>query len=217
MKQLGGLGVLPVAELGDPTLADALGDALVEARLPCIEITLRSARAAEVLAVLTARTDLLVGAGTVTTPAQVEQVVLAGASFVVSPGFSLAVVRECLAAGVPVLPGVATATELMMALDAGVSMVKLFPAEVCGGLAALSALSAPFPSVGFVPTGGITAASLPAYLAHPAVVAAGGSWMVAKNLITSGRFDEITRLSREAVSSVQVSRHVDALVMDGPL
>jgi 2-dehydro-3-deoxyphosphogluconate aldolase/(4S)-4-hydroxy-2-oxoglutarate aldolase len=206
LKQLGGLGVLPVAEVDDPQLAEPLGDALIEAGLPCIEVTLRSPRAAEVLAVLAGRTDLLVGAGTVTTPAQVEQVVAVGASFVVSPGFSLEVVRACQASGVPVLPGVATATELMMALDAGLSVVKLFPAEVCGGLAAVSALSAPFPGVVFVPTGGINAASLPTYLAHPAVLAVGGSWMVAKDLVTAERFDEVTRLGREAVASAAAGR-----------
>ena len=205
LQQLAGLGVLPVAEIDDPETADALGDALIDAGLPCIEVTLRSPRAAEVLAVLAGRRELLVGAGTVTTRAQVEQVVAAGASFVVSPGFSLAVVRECQASGIPVLPGVSTATEVMMALDEGVDVVKFFPAEACGGLAALSALSAPFPGVRFVPTGGITPASLPGYLDHPSVVAVGGSWMVARDLVESSRFDEVTRLAREAVNTASGS------------
>jgi 2-dehydro-3-deoxyphosphogluconate aldolase/(4S)-4-hydroxy-2-oxoglutarate aldolase len=202
LHQLARVGVLPVAEVDDPELGDSLGDALVDAGLPCIEVTLRSPRAAEVLAVLAGRPELLVGAGTVTTPAQVELVVSIGASFVVSPGFSRAVVRECQASGIPVLPGVSTATEVMMALDEGVDVVKFFPAEACGGVAALSALSAPFPGVRFVPTGGITHASLPSYLEHPSVLAVGGSWMVARDLVVSSRFDEVTRLAREAVEVV---------------
>jgi 2-dehydro-3-deoxyphosphogluconate aldolase/(4S)-4-hydroxy-2-oxoglutarate aldolase len=114
---------------------------------------------------------VLVGAGTVTTPAQVDRVVEAGAAFVVTPGFRPAVVERCLALGVDVLPGVATAGEIMGALDLGVDVVKLFPAEVLGGVALVDALAGPFPGVRLVPSGGVTAERAPDYLARPSVLA----------------------------------------------
>ncbi|MBO0803954.1 MAG: bifunctional 4-hydroxy-2-oxoglutarate aldolase/2-dehydro-3-deoxy-phosphogluconate aldolase, partial [Nocardiopsaceae bacterium] len=144
--------------------------------------------------------DLVVGAGTVLTAGQAARVIDAGARFVVTPGFSERIVRECQARGVPVFPGVATATELMAALDAGVETVKFFPAEQLGGLATLRALAAPFGMVKFIPTGGVTAANLGRYLAHPAVPAVGGSWMAGRALLSAGKFDEITRLTAEAVA-----------------
>ena len=119
--------------------------------------------------------------------------------FIVSPGVSTAVINRCNELAVPVLPGVATATEFMAALDCGIQVVKFFPASVLGGLAGIAALAAPFPGVQFVPTGGIGAGDLAKYLAHPAVLAVGGSWMVASSLIASGRFDEVTRLTAAAV------------------
>lgn len=198
--ELGRLRVLPVAMVDDLGTAEPLGDALLQGGLACIEVTLRTPRALEALAVLASHPGLLVGAGTVTTPAQVEQVVAAGADFVVSPGFSAAVVSECLRLGVSVLPGVATGTEIMMALDAGLKHVKFFPAEMSGGVAALSALSAPFSDVRLVPTGGITAGLVGSYVAHPAVLAVGGSWMVAPELLAGGRFDLVQTLAAEAAA-----------------
>jgi 2-dehydro-3-deoxyphosphogluconate aldolase/(4S)-4-hydroxy-2-oxoglutarate aldolase len=124
----------------------------------------------------------------------------AGARFVVSPGFSAAVVERAAELGVLALPGVATASEIMAALDAGLSTVKFFPAQTCGGVAAVRALAAPFPDLRFVPTGGIGADSMADYLAVPAVTAVGGSWMVAKNLVRENRFDEVTRLAAQAVA-----------------
>jgi len=200
-EELSRLRVLPVAQVADPAVAGSLGEALLRGGLPGVEVTLRTPRAVEVLAALSGRTGLLVGAGTVTTAAQVGQVVAAGAAFVVSPGFSRAVVDECRRLDVPVLPGVATATEVMMALDAGLDHVKFFPAETSGGVAALSALSAPFAGVRFVPTGGITTGLLGSYLRHPAVLAVGGSWMVAPELLAAGRFDEVRRLAAEAAEA----------------
>jgi 2-dehydro-3-deoxyphosphogluconate aldolase/(4S)-4-hydroxy-2-oxoglutarate aldolase len=120
---------------------------------------------------------------------------------VVSPGLSALVVRRCQDHGIPVVPGIATATELMAALDLGVDLVKFFPAEASGGVAAIRALAAPFPGVRFVPTGGIGQAQLAAYLAEPAVAAVGGSWMVAPSLIKSGDYAAVTRLCSEAVSA----------------
>lgn len=189
---LGGHRVVPVVVLDDPGRADDLGAALVAGGLPVAEATFRTPEAASVLRRLAERPDLLVGAGTVVTAAQVDQAHDAGARFVVSPGLSVAVVRRCQELGLPVFPGVSSATEIIAALDLGLDTLKFFPAEANGGLPTIKALSAAFPQVRFVPTGGITAASAPSYLDHPAVAAVGGSWMVAPDLLAAGRWDEVT-------------------------
>jgi 2-dehydro-3-deoxyphosphogluconate aldolase / (4S)-4-hydroxy-2-oxoglutarate aldolase len=192
VEVLGGHRVVPVVVLGDADRADDLGAALVAGGLPVAEVTFRVPGAAEVLGVLAARGDLVVGAGTVITPAQVDAAHAAGATFVVSPGLSAPVVRRCQELGLTVLPGVCTPTEIIAALDLGLDTVKLFPAEASGGLATVKALAAAFPQVRFVPTGGITAESAPSYLAHPSVAAVGASWMVAPDLLAAGRWDEVT-------------------------
>lgn len=194
--------LLPVVVIDDAGSAPALGEALKRGGLPCAEITLRTPAAESALAALAADDDLLVGAGTVLNADQASRVIDAGARFVVTPGFSLSVVRHCQARGVPVFPGIATATELMMALDAGIDTVKFFPAERLGGLATLKALAQPFHMVQFIPTGGISASNVGDYLAHPSVPVAGGSWMVSPALINGGRFDEIEKLTAEAVALV---------------
>lgn len=192
--------LLPVVVIDDARDAPPLGDALKRGGLHCAEITLRTPAAEDSLAALAGDPGLLVGAGTVLTAAQAARVIDLGAKFVVTPGFSLAVVRHCQARGVPVFPGVATATELIMALDAGIETVKFFPAERLGGIATLKALAQPFHMVRFIPTGGVSAANLADYLAHPAVPAAGGSWMVSPALISGEKFDEIAKLTAEAVA-----------------
>ncbi|HSF27398.1 MAG TPA: bifunctional 4-hydroxy-2-oxoglutarate aldolase/2-dehydro-3-deoxy-phosphogluconate aldolase, partial [Actinomycetes bacterium] len=176
--QLGEHRVVPVVVIDDAARAGAVADALVAGGLPVAEVTFRTAAAAEALRTMATRDDLLVGAGTVITAEQIEQAVAAGARFIVSPGLSRAVVRRAAELDVPVFPGVATASEVMAALDEGVSTVKFLPAETSGGVAAVKALAGPFPQVRFVPTGGIKAANALDYLALPAVVAVGGSWMV---------------------------------------
>jgi 2-dehydro-3-deoxyphosphogluconate aldolase/(4S)-4-hydroxy-2-oxoglutarate aldolase len=132
---------------------------------------------------------------------QVDQAVDAGARFIVSPGMSDGVIDRCRDAGLPVLPGVATATEIMRALDAGLDLVKFFPAGLLGGPAGVRSLAAPFPAMRFVPTGGIGPLELADYLRVPAVLAVGGSWMVAPDLVEAGRFDEVERLTRAAVTA----------------
>jgi 2-dehydro-3-deoxyphosphogluconate aldolase/(4S)-4-hydroxy-2-oxoglutarate aldolase len=189
---LGGHTVVPVVVLDDPGRADDLGAALVAGGLPIAEATFRTPEAAAVLRRLAERSDLLVGAGTVITAAQVDQAHDAGARFVVSPGLSAAVVRRCQELDLPVFPGVSTPTEIIAALDLGIDTVKFFPAEANGGLPTIKALAAAFPQVRFVPTGGITADSAPSYLSHPAVAAVGGSWMVAPGLLASAKWDEVT-------------------------
>jgi 2-dehydro-3-deoxyphosphogluconate aldolase/(4S)-4-hydroxy-2-oxoglutarate aldolase len=191
---------VPVVVLDDPAKADALGAALVRGGLPVAEATFRTPRAAAVLRRLAERDDLVVGAGTVLTDRQVDEAVEAGAGFVVSPGLSGAVVRRCQDAGIAVIPGVATPTEIMQALDLGLDTVKFFPAEANGGLPTIKALAAAFPQLSFVPTGGITAETAPDYLAHPSVAAIGGSWMVAPDLLAAGRWDEVAARCAAATS-----------------
>jgi 2-dehydro-3-deoxyphosphogluconate aldolase / (4S)-4-hydroxy-2-oxoglutarate aldolase len=206
LDRLGELGVVPVVVIDDPSRAAALGSALLLGGLPCAEVTLRTDTALESLRVLAENPDLLVGAGTVLRPAQVEAALQAGARYIVSPGFSAAVVSECQRSGVPVLPGVATATEIQVALEAGLEAVKFFPAEASGGLATLKALAAPFRGVHFVPTGGIAADGLAAYLAQPSVLAVGGSWLVSADLLAAEDYARITDLAAGAVRVVRGAR-----------
>jgi 2-dehydro-3-deoxyphosphogluconate aldolase/(4S)-4-hydroxy-2-oxoglutarate aldolase len=200
LERIAELRIVPVAVVEDAARAAPLGAALVAGGLPCIEETFRTAAAEQAVREAARNPDLLVGAGTVVRPEQVDLALAAGARFVVTPGFSPAVVRACQDAGVPVVPGVSTATEIQLALDAGLEVVKFFPAETSGGVPALKALSAPYSMMRFIPTGGISAANLRDYLALPSVVAAGGSWMVAPALVAAGRYDEIRRLTADAVT-----------------
>lgn len=199
------LRVVPVVVLDDAADAAPLADALVRGGLPLAEITFRTAAADAALRVIAADSRLCAGAGTVLTADQVDRAAEAGARFIVSPGFSPAVVARCAERGLPVYPGVATPTEIMQALEAGLRTVKFFPAEAVGGMRALRSISQPFGMMRFVPTGGIDAANMGSYLAHPSVVAVGGSWMVSRALVTAGRFDEVTRLAAEAVAAAATS------------
>jgi 2-dehydro-3-deoxyphosphogluconate aldolase / (4S)-4-hydroxy-2-oxoglutarate aldolase len=193
------LRVIPVVEISRVDDAVPLARALVDAGLPCAEITFRTASAAQAIeAIATAVPDIRVGAGTVVTVAQAEAALAAGAGFIVAPGFDPAVVDFALEHGVPIVPGVCTPTEVGMALGRGLSVLKLFPAEAAGGVAYLKALAAPFGGVRFVPTGGIGPDNLAAYLAVKQVIACGGSWMVKKALIAAGEFDTIRTLAKQA-------------------
>ena len=193
--------IVPVAVVDGADEGARLADALVAGGLPVAEITLRMPHALDAIrAAVDAQPDVLVGAGTVVTPAQVDQAVEAGATFLVSPGTHEPVVARAQELGVPILPGVATASDVMRAVNLGLDVVKLFPASVVGGPGAIKALSAPFPGLRFMPTGGVNAATLHDYLDLPAVIAAGGSWMVERPLVTSGDWAEITRRTAEAVA-----------------
>jgi 2-dehydro-3-deoxyphosphogluconate aldolase/(4S)-4-hydroxy-2-oxoglutarate aldolase len=196
---LDGARVMPVLTVPRAPTAGPLADALAAGGARCAEVTFRTSDAEQVLKTMADHGGLTVGAGTVRTPEQVDRAVAAGARFIVSPGFDEAVVAECREQGVPVLPGIASATELMRALRAGLDTVKLFPAEPLGGIPMLRALAAPFPHVRFVPTGGIDASRRPAYLAIPAVLAVGGSWMATAAHLERGEYGEIRRLTAEAV------------------
>jgi 2-dehydro-3-deoxyphosphogluconate aldolase/(4S)-4-hydroxy-2-oxoglutarate aldolase len=207
LELIGGLGIVPVVRVETPADGVALARALSAGGLPCAEVTFRTQAAADAIREMTAAVpEVVVGAGTVISVDQARQAVDAGARFIVSPGFGPKVVAWCVETGVPVLPGVATPSDIMQALDHGLKILKFFPAESLGGIPTLEAIAAPFGGVRFVPTGGITAANLGAYLKLPAVFAVGGSWLVAPKLIAAGRFDEITRLTQEAVSAVRQAR-----------
>ena len=195
--------IVPVVAIHDAGHSDALADALIEGGLPCAEITFRTAAAAVAIRTMAKRGDMLVGAGTVLTIDQVKLAVDAGARFMVAPGLNPRVVDYCQERNIPITPGVATPTDIETALDLGLKILKYFPAEAFGGLKALKAISAPYTAVKFIPTGGINAGNVIAYLEHPKVVACGGSWMVKSALIAAGQFDKITSLTREAVNLVQ--------------
>lgn len=200
------VGIVPVVVLDDAADAQPLAAALIAGGLGVAEVTFRTAAARDAIAAMTADPHMLVGAGTVLTTDQVDAALDAGARFIVSPGFSETVVQHCLRRGVPVFPGVATASEVQRAFEAGLRTVKFFPAEASGGLAALKAIGAPYAMMRFIPTGGIGPDTAADYLRHPAVVAVGGSWMVARTLVAAGRFEEITGLAAAAVSAAAAER-----------
>jgi 2-dehydro-3-deoxyphosphogluconate aldolase/(4S)-4-hydroxy-2-oxoglutarate aldolase len=203
LEQALALKIIPVVALERASDALPLADALAAGGLPCAEITFRTPAAAEAIGALAGRTGFTVGAGTVLDLEQARRAADSGATFVVSPGLNPKVVRFCLDGGIAVLPGVCTPSDITIAFEMGLALLKFFPAEAMGGLKTLDALAGPFPMMRFVPTGGIDPRNLAAYLRHPRVAACGGSWMVKASLIAQGRFDEIARLTREAVALVR--------------
>jgi 2-dehydro-3-deoxyphosphogluconate aldolase / (4S)-4-hydroxy-2-oxoglutarate aldolase len=206
-RLLSELRVIPVVEIPRADDAVPLAHALLEAGLPCAEITFRTEWAAEAIAAIAAEVpEVTVGAGTVLSVAQAERALAAGARFLVAPGYDPAVVAFAEAAGVPMLPGVCTPTEVAIALSQGYSVLKFFPAEAAGGVAYLKAIAAPYRAVRFVPTGGISADNLAAYLALPQVIACGGSWMVKTDLIAGGEFARIRDLAAAAVTIARRAR-----------
>jgi 2-dehydro-3-deoxyphosphogluconate aldolase/(4S)-4-hydroxy-2-oxoglutarate aldolase len=190
--------IVPVVVIDDPAQAGALGSALIRGGLPLAEITLRTPGALAAVEELAQVPGMTVGVGSVVRADQVAEAAGAGAAFIVTPGLSRDVLDECQGRGIPVIPGVATATEIIAALDRGVSTVKFFPAEQAGGAGALSAFAGPFPGVRFVPTGGLNPRNVAPYLALPSVLAVGGSWMVPRAVMAANDFDAITRLTNDA-------------------
>lgn len=200
------LKIVPVIVIDDADAAAPLADALAAGGLPCAEVTFRTAAAAAAIGRMTeARPDLLVGAGTVLTPRQAEEACAAGAQFIVAPGFGPAVVDWCLEHSVPVFPGVATPTEIEAALARGLTTLKFFPAEPLGGLPYLKAIAAPYGGVDFIPTGGINAANIAAYVGFPRVIACGGSWMAPAEWIGARQFDRIRAETERAIAAVSAA------------
>jgi 2-dehydro-3-deoxyphosphogluconate aldolase / (4S)-4-hydroxy-2-oxoglutarate aldolase len=207
LENLGRLGLMPIIKIDRAEDAAPLGRALLAGGLPCAEVTFRTAAAEEAIRNLgRALPELLLGAGTVVTTGQAERAVRAGARFIVSPGYSPAVVDWCLAHEITPIPGVATPTDVMQAMEKGLSVLKFFPAEAFGGIATLTALAGPFSGIQFLPTGGVNAGNLAAYLRLPSVLACGGTWIAENRLISRGHFPEITRLADEACAIVKAVR-----------
>lgn len=201
MKQIEAMRVVPVVVLEDAKDAEPLAHALCDGGLPCAEVTFRTAAAEESIKRMTAACpDMLVGAGTVLTTAQVDKAVAAGAKFIVSPGFDPEIVDYCLAKNIPVFPGCITPSEIAQAVKRGLKVVKFFPAAQFGGVATIKALAAPYVGLKFMPTGGVSASNLADYLSCKSIIACGGSWMVKGDMIKAGEFDKIREMTAEAVA-----------------
>lgn len=203
LNQISKVGIVPVIKIDDVEKAVPLAKALVAGGIPCAEVTFRTAEGEEAIRRIAAEVpEVILGAGTVLTTAQVDKAIAAGAKFIVSPGFNPKIVSYCIEKGIPITPGCSTPSDIEKALEHGLEVVKFFPAEQAGGINFIKAVAAPYTTVKFMPTGGINANNVSSYLAFDRVLACGGSWMVGADLIAEGNFDEITRLAREAVLSM---------------
>ena len=203
IKELYRIGIVPVVALEDAADALPLGAALKKGGVSAIEVTFRTAAAADAIRLLSREMpELLVGAGTVITKAQADAAIEAGAKFIVSPGFQPELVSDVLSKGVPMCPGTATPGEMEQAMALGLSAVKFFPAEQNGGAPMLKALSAPYRDLLFMPTGGVKLENLRNYLALDQVFACGGTWLATKDDIKAKAFDKITARTREAVKTM---------------
>jgi 2-dehydro-3-deoxyphosphogluconate aldolase/(4S)-4-hydroxy-2-oxoglutarate aldolase len=192
--------VVPVLVVDDAATATDLARALVAGGLPALEVTLRTPAALEAIRAMAAVPGGVVGAGTLLTPEDVRAAKAAGARFGVSPGATDRLLDACEAEGLPLLPGAATASEAMRLLERGYTALKFFPAEVAGGAAALKAIGAPIPQLHFCPTGGVSLANAPDYLALPNVMCVGGSWVAPKAMVAGRDWAGIERLAREAAA-----------------
>jgi 2-dehydro-3-deoxyphosphogluconate aldolase/(4S)-4-hydroxy-2-oxoglutarate aldolase len=201
-EQLASLKVIPVIAINKVEDAIPLGKALVDNGMPCAEITFRTECAAEAIAVMRKEfPEMLIGAGTVLTNAQVDQAIEAGVDFIVSPGFNPRTVQYCLDKNVPIVPGVNNPSLVEQAMEMGLRTLKFFPAEPSGGVNMLKALTAVYP-VKFMPTGGVSLKNVDDYLSTKSVLACGGTWMVPTNLIDEGRWEELGQLVKDAVAHV---------------
>ena len=202
MERISTLKLVPVIAIADSSQADGLANALISAGLPIAEVTLRTPSSLESLRTIASHKEILTGAGSLKNVRDLQLAIEAGAQFAVSAGFSPEIAAESIKLNLPYFPGVATPTEILQAINAGLTTLKFFPAETLGGIAALKAIAAPFPDLRFMPTGGISLANINNYLSSPAVIAVGGSWMVPQKLIDAGDFDEIEKLTRAALGAI---------------
>ena len=207
LKQMQEFGIIPVVVLNDTKDAEPLGKALVEGGIPCAEVTFRTEAAEECIRIMADKfPEMLVGAGTVLTTEQVDRAVNAGAKFIVSPGLNPKVVKYCVEKNIPITPGIITPSEMEQAIELGLEVVKFFPAESFGGLKTIKSMAAPYNKMMFMPTGGINPENVKEYLKFDKILACGGSWMVAGNLVKEGKFDEIAKLVAEAKEIVKEIR-----------
>ena len=203
MSELYSIGLIPVIKIENPDDAVPLAKALIDGGLPAAEITFRTKCAAEAIKNITeAYPDMLVGAGTVLTTEQVDAAIAAGSKFIVSPGLNPKVTAYALSKGITMLPGCSNPSDVEVALELGLSTVKFFPAEAVGGLKMLKAMAAPYGQLKFMPTGGINADNLLEYLKFDKIVACGGSFMVKDELVKEKKWDEITALTKDAVTKM---------------
>ena len=203
LEEIGKIGIVPVIKIDDAQKAIPLANAILSGGIPCIEITFRTAQGEEAIRRISAEVPgILLGAGTVLTVDQVDRAVKAGAKFIVTPGFNPKVVSHCVEKGIPVTPGCSCPSDIEQALEFSLEVVKFFPAEQSGGIEYIKAVSAAYPNLKFMPTGGINAGNIGRYMAFEKIHACGGSWMASADLINSGNFEKITALSREAVMNV---------------
>lgn len=203
-----GIGVVPVIKLNHPERdAAPLAKALCAGGVPVAEVTFRAAGAATAIRLMAETCpDMLVGAGTVLTTAQVDEALAAGAKFIVTPGLDPEIVKYCQSKNLPIFPGCTTPTDYHAACKLGLEVLKFFPAEQSGGLAKIKAMSAPFPMFKVMPTGGISLKNLGEYIKAPVICACGGSYMVTADLIDNNKWDEITELCKKSVEIVKEAR-----------
>ena len=209
LDQFSEMGVVPVVAIQNAQDAMPLADTLIKGGLPCAEITFRTAAAVDAMRIMAQRGDILVGAGTVLRIDQVKAAVDVGARFMVSPGFNPKVVEYCVDNHITVTPGISTPSDIEAALEFGLEVLKFFPAEAFGGLKTLKAMSGPYGTVKFVPTGGISPNNLVDYLQFPKTLACGGTWVAKSNLISDGHFDQILGNATEAVELVKKAKQSD--------
>lgn len=201
------VGIVPVVKLNDVNKALPLCEALIKGGINVAEITFRTECAEDVIKKISSNCpDMIVGAGTVINVEQAERAINAGASFIVSPGLSVDLVRYCKQRNVAVIPGCITPSEIMQAINEGLEVVKFFPAKEFGGLATMKALSAPFAKIRFMPTGGVSLDNLKEFISAKFIVACGGTYMVKENLINEENYEEITRLSKLSIDIIKESR-----------
>ena len=208
-KRVQEIGVVPVIKLNHPERdAVPLAKALIAGGVPIAEVTFRAAGAATAIQLMRENfPEMLVGAGTVLTTAQVDEAVAAGAQFIVTPGMDPEIVAYCQKIGIQIFPGCTTPTDYHTAYEFGLEVLKFFPAEQSGGIAKIKAISAPFPMFKIMPTGGISLKNLADYVKNPVIAACGGSYMVTADLIDNGKWDEITDLCRQSVEIVKAARN----------
>ena len=206
MERIAETGIIPVVTVDSPEQGVSIMNALREGGLPAAEITFRTKAAAEsIRAMKEACPEALLGAGTVLTIEQVEQALSAGAAFIVSPGSTKEVIEYCVEKGISIIPGCMTPSDIQLALSCGLEIVKFFPAEAAGGLKLLKAMSAPYPNVRFMPTGGISLQNVSQYLSFPKVMCCGGSWIT--DPAKQGDYKKVAETAREAVLLVQKIRN----------
>lgn len=207
--RISNIGVVPVIKLNNPERdAAPLAKALVEGGLPVAEVTFRAAGADKAIKLMKeACPEILAGAGTVMTTEQVDKAILAGAEFIVTPGFDPEIVKYCVDKNIAIFPGCTTPTDYHAAYKFGLEVLKFFPAEQSGGLAKIKAMAAPFPMFKVMPTGGISLKNLKEYLSCPVIAACGGSYMVTADLIDNNKWDEIISLCKESVKIVKEARN----------